>query len=103
MPHALKGFVIQVDMRDLNFWVFDRFHIHTETVVLCSNLHPSCQKILDWMVCASMAELQFKGLSAKGETQDLMAQTDAKDGIIFYQIPDDMNSIGDRLRISWSV
>jgi len=103
MPHTLKGFVIQVDMCDLNFWVFDRFHIHTEAVVLCGNLYPACQKIFDWMVCASMAELQFEGLSAKGEAQNLMAQTDAKDGIIFYQVPDSMNSIGDWLRISWSV
>ena len=103
MPHTLKGFVIQVDMRDLNIRVFDRLHIHTETVVLCSNLYLSCQKILDRMVCASMAELQFKGLSAKGKTQDLMAQTDTKDGIIFYQVSDGMNSIGDRFRISWSV
>jgi len=51
-----------------------------------------------------MAEFQFKGFSAKGETQDLMAQTDTKNGIIFYQVSDGINGIGySAPGFSWSV
>jgi hypothetical protein len=55
------------------------------------------------MVGTSMTKLKLEGLSTKGKTQELLAKTNPKDGILPYQVLDGSDSIGDRFGVSRAV
>ena len=103
MSHSLKCLVIQVDMRYLDVRIFDRVYVYTKAVILGRDFHLSCQEIHYRMVGPPMAELQFKGLSAKGKAQELLTQAYAKDGIFAEQVLNGVNGIGNGLRVSGPV
>lgn len=103
MPHTLKGLVVEVDMGYLNLRIFDGIYIYTEAVVLGGNLHLACQKILYRVVCTTVTEFQLIGLAAKGKPQELVAQANPEDGIVWNQAFDGVNGIGDRLGVPGAI
>jgi hypothetical protein len=50
VPQAFNRVVVQIDMGNLHVRITDRIHIHTESMILGSNFHLACGKILNGMV-----------------------------------------------------
>ena len=74
-PDAFDRIVVEVQMRQLDLFVFERVHIHAEAVILAGDLDGAGVEILDRVVGAAMAEFELVGRTAEGQGQNLMAQT----------------------------
>ncbi len=85
MPHSLESLVVEIDVGDLHFRVFDGIHVHTETMVLGRDLDLAREEVLDRMVGAPVAEFQFVGFSSQGESQKLLARDRSRTRGTFLQ------------------
>src|SRR5580765_5529948 len=77
MPKAFHGLVIQIDPIHLHLRG-KRFRIHRKPVVLRSDFDPPAFEIFYRLIAATVPELQFEGLSAKGLAKDLMPEANPK-------------------------
>jgi hypothetical protein len=55
-----------------------RGKIDAEAVILRRDFDPSSRQILDWLVGASVTELQLVGLRAESPSEELMAETNTE-------------------------
>ena len=79
MAQPLDSLIVQVD--PIHSHIRGKgFRVYSEAMVLRGDLHLARLQVLHRLIPAPMAELQFKGLAAKGLSQDLVAQTDAENG-----------------------
>src|SRR5689334_5554081 len=104
--HPLNRMVVQADMCQRQFakasldYGRGRRHIkecyrtlHGKIMVLRRNFDLSCPKVHDGMIGPMVTELQFIGLQAEGQTQNLMTQTNAKNRIASDQLLHGVHSI----------
>ena len=78
VPHSFDRAVVQVDVR--YFDVFrERLSIDGEPVVLCGDRYFATAQIFYRLVGAAVAEFQFECRSAKGESENLMTETNSED------------------------
>ena len=77
VAHAFDRLVIEIDPvhRHLSW---ERRRIHSEAVILRSNLDFASGEILYGLIRATMAEFKFEGLSAQRLSQDLVSETNPK-------------------------
>ena len=78
--HPLHGIIQHVHMGHGKTGALQRLLFHRVAVVLAGDLYLSGGEILYRMVSSPVAELQFVGLPAVGQRQELMPQTDAEHG-----------------------
>ena len=78
MAHAFDRLVVEVDVGDFDFGR-ERIGIDGEAVVLRSDGNLSGAEVLDRLVAAAVAELQFEGAAAVGVREELVAEADAED------------------------
>ena len=79
VAHAFDRLVVEVDVGDFDFGR-ERIGIDCEAVVLRSDGNLPGAEILDRLVAAAVAELQFEGAAAVGVGEELVAEADAEDG-----------------------
>ena len=58
---SLQGVVIEIYVAELNIRIFQRFHVHTEPVVLGSNLNFARCQVLDRLIGSAVPKFEFKG------------------------------------------
>src|ERR1035437_4047315 len=88
----------QADMRDLGF-LRQRFRNNAEAVVLAGDFNLAGGQVLDRLVGAAVTEFHLLRLAAKGESQQLMPQTDAEQRLArSQQFFDNGNSVNARGR-----
>jgi hypothetical protein len=61
MNESFQGIVIEIYVAELNVRVFQRFHVHTEPVVLGSNLDLARCQVLDRLIGSAVPKFEFKG------------------------------------------
>ena len=84
MPQALYRPVVQVEMGDFRP-LLQRIDIDTKTMILRRNLNlPGCE-VHDRLVAPVVTEFELIGLSTQGQTQNLVSQTDTKQGDLSHQ------------------
>src|SRR6267378_1835032 len=82
MLDSFDGPVVEVkvgDLKRLRAWNAASLSPHRESMILRSDKYLSCSKIPHWMVAAAMSVRELHRLAAHRQTQQLMAETDAKD------------------------
>ena len=102
MLHALFGPVIEVPVGKAHLPV-EAFYIDAIIMVLRSNLHTACYKVLHRMVSSVMAELEFVGPASHGESQYLVSEADTENRLLAYKFPGILDSISDSLGVARSV
>jgi hypothetical protein len=85
VAHAFDGAIIEVDVGDLNIARKARW-IDRKTVILAGDGHLAVAQVFDGLVAAAMAELELEGLASVGMSEDLMSQTDGKNGLHSNQL-----------------
>ncbi len=103
MFHPFQGLIVQVDMGQFHVGVFHRLNVHGKTMILRGDLHPAGLQVFDRLVGPPVSEFEFKSGPAQGQSQDLMAQTDAEDGQHAQKILNRLNNPRIGGRISGSV
>ena len=79
VAHALDSAIVKIDVGDFDFrW--QRVRIDGKAVVLGSDGDFAAAQILDRLVAASVAELEFEGGAAECVGEDLVAQANAENG-----------------------
>ena len=74
MLEASQGLVIQIDVGRNTTSSANPLGIHTETMVLAGDFHPTCFQVAHRMVCAPMTKAHFKGIGTQSTPEQLMAQ-----------------------------
>src|SRR5258708_33787154 len=100
MAEAFQGLVVEIDVGELDVVLAEGVGIDREAVVLGRDLDPAVAQILDRMIAAAVSELQFVGLSAEGQAEELMAEADTEDGNLPDEMADVLLRVCDRLRIA---
>src|ERR1700719_5216094 len=103
VTEAFQRLVVKVEMCEFDFISVERIRVHREAVVVRSDLYFLRDLIQHRVIGAAMTELQFVGLAAQCDTEDLMAQANAKDRFLADQIAHLLRLILERLWIAWSV
>src|SRR5271156_4081339 len=78
MAQAFQGVVVEVDVGELDFALVDRFRIYREVVIVRGDLHFAGLRLLDRMVTTVVAKFELVSLATQSQTDQLMAETDAK-------------------------
>ena len=87
MHQALDRVVVEIEMGDFDR-ALKRIGIDGEAVVLRSDFYFSRGQVHHRLIAAVMAEFQFIGLAAQGQTQNLMAEANSKDRFFADQLTD---------------
>ena len=56
MPETFDGIVIQIDMKNLQIFIFHTIHIYGETMILGGNFNFCCFEILDGLVSSTVTK-----------------------------------------------
>src|SRR5437899_9669954 len=103
MTQSLARAVVEIDMGRHPARTLHRFRFHREAVILRGDLHLAGHEILYRMVRAVMPEGQLVRPATRSEAEDLVAQTDAKDGDSAQQAAHRLGEIGNCLGIARAV
>jgi hypothetical protein len=58
---SLQGIVIEIYVAEFNVRIFQGFHVHTEPMVLGSNLNLTRCQVLDRLIGSAVPKFEFKG------------------------------------------
>src|SRR5438105_11920558 len=103
VPHTFKRAVVQIKVGHLNFAFLERIRIDREIMVVRRDLDFAGSLLANGMISTVMSEFKFVGLTAEGEADQLMAQTDPKDRRLTRQSANTLVCVGDRLGIAGTV
>ena len=92
---SFDGLVVEVDLGDDGAVFFEFFPGGGEAVVLGGDGNFSGLEVFDGLVAASVTEFEFKGFCAEGVGDDLVAEADAKGGVMFDEFLDGGVGVGD--------
>ena len=81
MAHSLVGAIVRIKEPRLPFQG-QCFVVYGETMVLRCNVATLCSYLNAGLVLAAMPVLQLERIGADGKGQELMSETDSKDGNI---------------------
>ena len=84
MPQPLNGPVKQADMADLDLFRKAVFNYH-KAMVLAGDLNPSCVQITHRVIGPAMPLTHLHCCTTKGQSQQLMADTNPENRNIFFQ------------------
>ena len=102
VAHALDSAIVKIDVGDFDFrW--QRVRIDGKAVVLGSDGDFAAAQILDRLVAASVAELEFESRTAKCVGEDLIAQANAKNRHFAEQLAHFVMNVTERRRITGTV
>ena len=90
VPHPLQAAVIEIDVGDLDI-LGQAVRINIKSVILRGDFHPARGQVLDRLIAAPVAKLEFIGGSAVGKAQHLVAKTDTKDRFLAQKITNVVN------------
>lgn len=85
VPQALKGLVVQIDMRRFNIRR-KRRGVDSKAMVLGGNLHFACPLVENRLIGSTVAELQLECLSSERLSDELVSQADAENGNFANQL-----------------
>ena len=103
MTQSLIRVIVQIDVRDFDRLRIKLLRIHSETMILRSNLNFPRPEILHRMVRTPVSELQLVGLPTKSKSHELMAQANSENWPFPHQLPDVLNPVANRRRIARAV
>ena len=83
--HALDALIVEIETGNFQL-TWQRTGLDTPTVVLGRNENPPTRLFLDGLVGATMTKFEAKNFSAKSQTENLVAQTNAKDRLFTYEL-----------------
>ena len=90
-------------MGQLNLILAERLDIHDKPVILRSNFHLAGFQIHNRMVAAAMPELELRSRPAKSLTENLVAETHAKNRLFAEKLAHGLYNIRHRGRIAGAV
>src|ERR1700723_62647 len=99
---TLDGVVVQIEMRQYRASL-QRFVVDREAVVLRRDLDPPRAEIHHRMICAMMPEIEFVGLAAERQPQQLMPEADAEYRLLAQNARDGSVSVRQRRGVAGSV
>ncbi len=79
VAHSLDSLVVEIDAIDQNV-AGKRGGVDGKAMILRSNFHPARFQVLDRLIGATMAELEFKRPAAESLAQNLVAETYPEEG-----------------------
>src|ERR1700683_4384108 len=103
MPQPFQSRIIQIHVRELNFTLRQRIGIDREVVIVRRDLNLSRSQLLHWMIPAVVPKLQLEGLPAKCDANELVSETNAKDGLPSHQSANRIHRIGAWLRVARAI
>src|ERR1017187_6847240 len=103
VAETFQRLIVQIDVGDFDLAQVERIRVHGEPVIVRGDLHAPGEFIAHRMVGAAMSELELVGLAAKGEPEQLVAETDAEDGLLTDELADVAHLGDQRLRIAGAV
>src|SRR5579863_3422159 len=102
VPHSLDGAVVQIDVRNHDL-ALERGGVDREAVVVSRDLNGLGTKVHHGLISAMMPELEFIGLTAQRQAQNLMAEADPEDRHAADEFRRGPNRVIDRLRIARAI
>jgi len=87
VAEAFDGLVIEIDVGDLDVGG-EGVGVDGEAVVLAGDGDRAGAEVFDGLVAAAVAEGEFKGFSAEGVAEDLVAEADGEDGFTAEELAD---------------
>ncbi len=90
---ALERIIIEIYMRKLNVFMFQRIDIDAEAVILAGNFDFAGFEIFNRVVCAAMSEFQFISFAAECQAKKLMSKTDSEYRYFAEKFANSFNSI----------
>jgi len=66
MSHPFKGLVIEIDLREFDLIRIERIGVHTESMVLGGDHHPTRFDFFDRLIGSPVAKFQLECPSTKG-------------------------------------
>ena len=103
MSQAFERLVVQVNVRQFDFGLRQRVGIDGEVVVVRRDLDLAALQLLHRMVAAMVSELELEGLAAEGDAGELVAETDAEDGLASHEAANVIDGVGAGLRVAGAV
>jgi len=103
VAHALVRVVVQIHVRDFHITRRQRIRVHAEAMILRRNLHFLGEQVFHRMIRAVVPEFQFERAAAKGQTAELMPQTNPENWDASEQLPNILNSIANRFGIARTI
>jgi hypothetical protein len=103
MAHALVGVVVEIEVRDFDFAGGQRFRIHAESVILCSDFDLIGKQVFYRMVRTVVAEFELECFAAKRDAANLVPETDSEDRHFADELSDIFNRIAHRLGVAGAV
>ena len=102
VPYTRNRSVIQMPVSDLQFgrqpFLFNRI-----AVILRGDDHTACPQILNRLIRSTVAELQLKRARAESQREDLVAQTDAEDGLYLGKAPGCLVGLSEHSRVTGAI
>ena len=95
--------VVAVHMRQLDFFFFQRVHIHAEAVVLAGDFDLSRFKVLNRMVGASVSELELVGPGAERQGKNLVTEAYSENGDFAKKFADGFDCVLHGCRVAGAV
>jgi len=99
---SLVRVVVEVQVRQLDFFFFKRVHVHAEAVVLAGDFDLS-GLILDGVIGSSVAELELIGFGAERQGENLVAEAYSENGDFAEQFANCLDGIVHGCRVAGAV
>ena len=77
---TFNGVVIEIHMRDFNVICRETMGIYTESVVLGGDFNLAREEVFDRVIGPVMSKFEFVCFGTQGQTQELVSQTNPKNG-----------------------
>ena len=103
VAQAFECLVVQVHVREFDFGLRQRVGIDGEVVVVGGDLDLAGVELFDGMIAAVVSEFQLEGFAAQSDAGQLVAETDAEDGLASHKAADVVHGIRARLGIARAV
>ena len=100
MLHGFHRFIVDINSNDPDIRRAGS-GVNGKTMVLGSNIDFIIFEIFYRLVGTTMSEFKFVSPGAESQSQDLMAQADAEQGILFRESPDGRHGLFDDRRMGW--
>ena len=100
---AFVRVVVEVQMRQLNLFFFERVHIHAEAVILAGDFDFARLEVLDGVIGTSVAELELVCFGAERQSENLVAEADAEYRDFAEQFADGFDGVVHGRRVARAV
>ena len=100
---SLVRVVVEVQVRQLDIFIFERVGVHAEAVVLAGDFDFSGLEILNGVVGSAVAKLELVGFGAERQGENLVAETDAEDGDFAEKFADGLDCVVNGRRVAGAV